>query len=371
MKTLNEVVDLVDMTRRVIQEYEKAGLAKTPTTTNKYGHLQYDESAIERLWQIRFYRELGYNKEQIRKALSDPGYNKHDAIVEKISRLEEKKRQLESMIEIARAYNEMDVLPSDIWVGKGNLLENLPYKTVTPFMAKAGNLLMELIKQEQDQDLPEEFWEDILVDWPTEDIACKWVEAVEKICGYYAANIDYKATGVQEQISVMRSMDATVFPNSLFKCWLRTYSMVSIEYEEDIKEASGEEGFRYVTNALDFYAQEQMNRLGNVSDFESTPVGKTLENLQDYGLRHFTAGSVEVQAEVRKLHQMISYLGIFSNETQLKALADLSNLLGSPEAKNALDNGRERGVCWFISRAIQIYCKHQQEAMTKEGESNE
>ena len=46
MKTLNEVVDLVDVTRRVIQEYEKAGLAKTPTTTNKYGHLQYDESAI-------------------------------------------------------------------------------------------------------------------------------------------------------------------------------------------------------------------------------------------------------------------------------------------------------------------------------------
>lgn len=110
MKTLNEVVDLVDMTRRVIQEYEKAGLAKTPTTTNKYGHLQYDESAIERLWQIRFYRELGYNKEQIRKALSDPSYNKHDAIVEQISRLEEKKRQLESMIEIARAYNEMDLL---------------------------------------------------------------------------------------------------------------------------------------------------------------------------------------------------------------------------------------------------------------------
>ena len=371
MKTLNEVVDLVDMTRRVIQEYEKAGLAKTPTTTNKYGHLQYDESAIERLWQIRFYRELGYNKEQIRKALSDPGYNKHDAIVEQISRLEEKKRQLESMIEIARAYNEMDVLPSDIWVGKGNLLENLPYKTVTPFMAKAGNLLMELIKQEQEQDLPEEFWEDILVDWPTEDIAYKWVEAVEKICGYYAANIDYKATDVQEQISVMRSMDATVFPNSLFKCWLRTYSMVSVEYEEDIKEALGEEGFRYVTNALDFYAQEQMNRLGNVSDFESTPVGKTLENLQDYGLRHFTAGSVEVQAEVRKLHQMISYIGIFSNETQIRALADLSNLLGSPEAKNALDNGRERGVCWFISRSIQIYCKHQQEAMTEEGESNE
>lgn len=371
MKTSSEVATLVGIKRQRIQEYEKAGIALKPKIKNNRGYWMYGEAEIERLWQIKFYQELKLEVPEIKAIFSNPNYNKHDEIENLIAGLEQKKKELESMIEIARAYNEMDVLPSDIWVGKGNLLENLPYKTVTPFMAKAGNLLMELIKQEQDQDLPEEFWEDILVDWPTEDIACKWVEAVEKICGYYAANIDYKATGVQEQISVMRSMDATVFPNSLFKCWLRTYSMVSIEYEEDIKEASGEEGFRYVTNALDFYAQEQMNRLGNVSDFESTPVGKTLENLQDYGLRYFTAGSVEVQAEVRKLHQMISYLGIFSNETQIKALADLSNLLGSPEAKNALDNGRERGVCWFISRAIQIYCKHQQEAMTKEGESNE
>lgn len=368
MKTLNEVVNLVDMTRRVIQEYEKAGLAKTPTTTNKYGHLQYDESAIERLWQIRFYRELGYNKEQIRKALSDPSYNKHDAIVEQINRLEEKKRQLESMIEIARAYNEMDALPSDIWAGKGNLLEGLSYKTITPFMAKVGGLLMKYIKEAQEQDLPEE---DVLLDWPTEDIARKWIAAVERVGEYYVANIDYRTTGVQEQISIMHSVDINMIPNSLVKCWFRTYYMVSFEYEERIKEAFGEEGFQYVMNALDFYAQEQMNRLGKVSDFESTPVGKTLENLQDYGLRHFTAGSVEVQAEVRKLHQMISYIGIFSDETQIRALTDLSNLLGSPEAKNALDNGRERGVCWFISRAIQIYCKHQQEAMTKEGESNE
>ena len=365
MKTLNEVVDLVDMTRRVIQEYEKAGLAKTPTATNKYGHLLYDESAIERLWQIRFYRELGYNKEQIRKAFSDPSYNKHDAIEEQIEKLEEKKRQLESMIEIARACNEMDALPSDIWVGKGNLLENLSYKTITPFMAKAGNLFMELIKQDQDQDLPEEFWEDVLIDWPTEDLARKWVEAVEKICGYCIANIDYKAPDVQEQISVMHSIDAIVFPNSLFKCWLRTYSMVSIEYEEDIKEALGEEGFQYVTNALEFYAQEQMNRLGNIDEFIRTPIWKTFENLQNYGLKHFTTGSDEVQTEVGKLHQMISNIGIFSAEAQIKALTALSDLLGSSETKNALDNEKEKGICWFISRAIQIYCKHQQEAMTE------
>ena len=42
MKTLHEVTQIVGMTRRVIQEYEKAGLATAPTATNKYGHLLYE-----------------------------------------------------------------------------------------------------------------------------------------------------------------------------------------------------------------------------------------------------------------------------------------------------------------------------------------
>ena len=368
MKKLSEVAKLVGLLRQRIQEYEKAGIAFKPKVKNSHGDWLYGEAEIERLWQIKFYLTLGLTVPKMKAIFADPNYNKHDAIADQIIKLEEQKKDLEKKIEIARAYNEMDALPSDIWAGKGNLLEGLSYKTITPFMAKVGGLLMKYIKEAQEQDLPEE---DVLVDWPTEDIARKWIAAVEKVGESYVANIDYRTTGVQEQISIMHSVDINMIPNSLVKCWFRTYYMVSFEYEERIKEAFGEEGFQYVMNALDFYAQEQMNRLGNVSDFESTPVGKTLENLQDYGLRHFTAGSVVVQAEVRKLHQMISYIGIFSDETQIRALTDLSNLLGSPEAKNALDNGRERGVCWFISRAIQIYCKHQQEAMTKEGESNE
>lgn len=46
MKTLREVADIVGLSRRMIQEYEKTGLATTPTTTNKYGHLLYNEEEI-------------------------------------------------------------------------------------------------------------------------------------------------------------------------------------------------------------------------------------------------------------------------------------------------------------------------------------
>ena len=56
---------------------------------------------------------------------------------------------------------------------------------------------------------------------------------------------------------------------------------------------------------------------------------------------------------------------MFSEEAQIKMLAAFSDLFGSQEAKIALDNGGEKGISWFISRAIKIYCNHQQEAMEK------
>lgn len=66
MKSLSEVVKLVGISRRVIQEYEDAGLAERPTITNKYGHLLYDKEDIRRFWQLRFYRELNYDKNKIK-----------------------------------------------------------------------------------------------------------------------------------------------------------------------------------------------------------------------------------------------------------------------------------------------------------------
>lgn len=70
MKSLHEVEKIVGLNRRVIQEYESKGVAIKPTHKNKYGYLLYDTPEIERLWQLKFYRELGYRIpeiEEIRK----------------------------------------------------------------------------------------------------------------------------------------------------------------------------------------------------------------------------------------------------------------------------------------------------------------
>lgn len=368
MKKLSEVAKLVGLLRQRIQEYEKAGIAFKPKVKNSHGDWLYGEAEIERLWQIKFYLTLGLTVPKMKAIFADPNYNKHEAIEAQIIELEEQKKKLESMIEVARAYNEMDILPSDILIRKDNLLENLSFETITPFMSKVFNLFYTFT--DQDDLLNEEFTEVLQADWPTEKAAYKWLAAVEEIGVFYATQEDYKASSVQDQVSIMIGVDAEVIPDSPLKCWCRTRCMISCEFEDDIKEAFGEEGLKYLEKAVDFYVQEQVNQWGTIDNFVKTPIGKTVETLQNYGLRHFTTGSDEVQNEVGKIHQMISRVGMFSEKGQIKVLTVFSELLGSQEAKNAIDSGKEKGISWFISRAIQIYCDHHQDAIKKE-KSNE
>ena len=63
-KTLREVCEMLSLSRRVIQGYEKIGLVK-PTARNKYGHLLYDDQAISKIAGIRFCQKLGLSLKEI------------------------------------------------------------------------------------------------------------------------------------------------------------------------------------------------------------------------------------------------------------------------------------------------------------------
>ena len=70
-KTLKEVCELVGVTRRAIQGYEKARLV-TVTGRNKYGHLLYDESAVKRIKEIKQYQDFGFEVKEIKMLLNAP-----------------------------------------------------------------------------------------------------------------------------------------------------------------------------------------------------------------------------------------------------------------------------------------------------------
>ena len=101
MRTITDAAKIVGLSRRVIQEYEKDGVAIKPSQKNKYGYLIYDDTTIDRLWQIRFYRELGYDKRAIKAVFDDPDYDYTAALEAQVKLLEKKKLEIENLIGVA------------------------------------------------------------------------------------------------------------------------------------------------------------------------------------------------------------------------------------------------------------------------------
>ena len=364
MKSLSEVATLVGLIRQRIQDYEKIGIAFKPTHKDDHGYWRYGEREIERLWQIKFYQELDFRVPDIKKIFDDPNYNKHDAIEAQIIELEKKKKKLESMIEIARAYNEMDVLPSDFFYKSGNL-ENFPYEMVVPLIGK-------FLKLFYAENVKETFQEQLMVDWPTDNDCKQWFNALNEIIKAYKNKTPYNSDPVQKQVEIMEILDAKVFPCSRIKRALRLQTIIMAVFKDGLEEDLGEECYRYVKDTINYYYDYKIKRLGERTDeLLQIPAIKIFLNIDKLARNRFTTGSTEVQSEIGQLHKMLDELGAFTKPAQLELLNSIADSIGCESTRKVFDNGRERGIFWFISRAIQIYCKHQQEAMTEKGESNE
>ena len=364
MKTSSEVATLVGIKRQRIQEYEKAGIALKPKIKNNRGYWMYGEAEIERLWQIKFYQELKLEVPEIKAIFSNPNYNKHDEIENLIAGLEQKKKELESMIEIARAYNEMDILPSDL-CGKNNKLEDIPYEAVVPLLGKFLSLFF--------SESSAEFWKSLIVDFASEADGEQWARTIENIAGFYTRGVPYNDDSVQQQVETLRQLDKNVVPDSWFKQLGHCRILIGEIYEDDIKEAFGEKCYNFIKEAVDYYdASYKIKSLESTPDiFLEIPAVKVFLNIECLAQNRYTTGSDEVLSEIRKLHELVSNIGAFSEVAQLELLNSIASSIGCESSIKIFDGNRKHGVWWFTSKAIQIYCKHQQETMTKEGESNE
>lgn len=102
-QTLRQVCAQLELSRRAIQGYEKAGLV-TPSRRNKYGHLLYDETEVERIRLIRFYQQLGFQLKEIKNLLDAPASVKKTALQIQIETLERQHSQLHKLIQQAKTY---------------------------------------------------------------------------------------------------------------------------------------------------------------------------------------------------------------------------------------------------------------------------
>ena len=90
MKTVKEMSQISVISVRTLHYYDQIGLLP-PSFIGENGYRFYDMDAFERLQEILLFRELEFPLKRIKEILSDPSYDKEEALCEQIKWLELKK----------------------------------------------------------------------------------------------------------------------------------------------------------------------------------------------------------------------------------------------------------------------------------------
>ena len=101
MKTVNQIAKQTHVSVRTLHHYDAIGLLK-PTEITEAGYRLYDADALERLYLIIVYRELGFSLKKIAEILDSPDFDRNKVLEEQIVLLEQKREQLQNRITFAR-----------------------------------------------------------------------------------------------------------------------------------------------------------------------------------------------------------------------------------------------------------------------------
>ena len=75
MKTISQIAKITGISTRTLQYYDEIDLLK-PSKTTDSGYRLYDDEALEKLQQILFFKELGFQLKEIKEILEKPDFDK-------------------------------------------------------------------------------------------------------------------------------------------------------------------------------------------------------------------------------------------------------------------------------------------------------
>lgn len=97
--SVSEMSKLTGVSVRTLHYYDQIDLLKPAFVDGQNGYRYYDESSLERLQEILFYRELDFELKTISGIITSPDYNKAKALSEQKHLLTLKKQRLERLID--------------------------------------------------------------------------------------------------------------------------------------------------------------------------------------------------------------------------------------------------------------------------------
>lgn len=97
--TVGQVAKLAHISVRTLHHYDELGLL-TPSERSEAGYRLYTESDLERLQQVLFYKELGFSLDEIRSIMSDPAFDRRDALIAQRQLIAEQVLRLQAMLDL-------------------------------------------------------------------------------------------------------------------------------------------------------------------------------------------------------------------------------------------------------------------------------
>lgn len=97
--TLREVCLALGVSRRAVQGYENANLVSATNKTGS-GYLLYNDSAIERIRQIKLYQNMGFTIKEIKNIIDGPPELLKSALIEREAKLRADVEHSQNMISI-------------------------------------------------------------------------------------------------------------------------------------------------------------------------------------------------------------------------------------------------------------------------------
>ena len=94
---ISDVARLTGITVRTLHYYDEIGLLK-PSEVTHAGYRVYNDTDLEVLQRILFFRELDFSLEDIRKIMQNPAYEKESALRKQKELLLQKRSRLDSLI---------------------------------------------------------------------------------------------------------------------------------------------------------------------------------------------------------------------------------------------------------------------------------
>jgi DNA-binding transcriptional MerR regulator len=98
MATVGDLARLTGISVRTLHHYDEIGLV-VPSERSEAGYRLYGPAEIARLQEVLFFRELGLPLAEIERIVSDPGYDRAEALTRQRRLLEAKAEHLLAMVD--------------------------------------------------------------------------------------------------------------------------------------------------------------------------------------------------------------------------------------------------------------------------------